>query len=119
VNFVDKLRDLGCRIAIDDFGAGNTSFKSLKALRVDMVKIDGTFVKNLAAEPANLVFIKTLVEIATTFSLETVAEWVADEETATILGGCGVTYLQGFAFGRPVVTSEFHANQLASLNASA
>lgn len=107
VSFVDALKELGCRVAIDDFGAGNTSFKSLKALRVDMVKIDGSFVKNLITEPANKVFIKTLVEIAETFGLETVAEWVTDEETAQILAECRVTHMQGFCFGRPVLASDF------------
>lgn len=106
INFVDTLKELGCDVAIDDFGAGYTSFKNLKVLAVDMVKIDGSFVKNLLAEPTNRVFIKTLVEIAQTFGLETVAEWVADEETARICADCGITHLQGFLFGQPLLESE-------------
>lgn len=106
INFVDTLKELGCRVAIDDFGAGYTSFKNLKILNVDMVKIDGSFVKNLIEEPSNRVFIKTLVEIADTFKLETVAEWVADEATAQIIEACGITYMQGFHFGRPIMARD-------------
>ncbi|MGE0699112.1 MAG: putative bifunctional diguanylate cyclase/phosphodiesterase [Hyphomicrobiaceae bacterium] len=109
INFVDTLKELGCRVAIDDFGAGYTSFKNLKILDVDMVKIDGSFVKNLLAEPTNRVFIKTLVEIAQTFGLDTVAEWVADEETARICAECGITHMQGYYFGRPLMASELGA----------
>ena len=105
ISFVDMLRELGCRVAIDDFGAGYTSFKNLKLLRVDMVKIDGSFVRNLLAEPTNRVFIKTLVEIAQTFGLETVAEWVADEPTALLLAEFGITHMQGFLFGQPIMAS--------------
>ncbi len=71
-----------------------------------MVKIDGAFVKNLVEEPSNRVFIKTLVEIAETFKLETVAEWVADEATAQLIEGCGITYMQGFHFGRPIMARD-------------
>ena len=105
ISFVDMLKELGCRVAIDDFGAGYTSFKNLKMLRVDMVKIDGSFVRNLLAEPTNRVFIKTLVEIAQTFGLETVAEWVADEPTAELLAEFGITHMQGFLFGQPIMAS--------------
>ena len=113
INFVDTLKELGCRVAIDDFGAGYTSFKNLKILNVDMVKIDGSFVKNLIEEPTNKVFIKTLVEIAKTFGMETVAEWVADEETAKIIEAAGITYMQGFHFGRPIMAKDLAAGPVA------
>ncbi len=106
MNFVDTLKELGCKVAIDDFGAGYTSFKNLKILDVDMVKIDGSFVKNLIEEPTNRVFIKTLVEIANTFGLDTVAEWVVDEETARICADCGITHQQGFYFGMPMLEKD-------------
>jgi EAL domain-containing protein (putative c-di-GMP-specific phosphodiesterase class I) len=108
IAFVDTLAELGCKVAIDDFGAGFTSFRNLKALNVNMVKIDGSFIKNLAEEPDNHVFIRTLVEIAKTFNLETVAEWVGDEETAQLMAATGVTHQQGFYFGQPVLASKFH-----------
>ncbi|MBU1211660.1 MAG: EAL domain-containing protein [Alphaproteobacteria bacterium] len=102
IAFVDTLREMGCRVAIDDFGAGYTSFKNLKHLPVDLVKIDGAFVKNLSVDSSDKIFIKTMVELAETFGMETVAEWVGDEETADILTKAGITYLQGFHFGQPI-----------------
>jgi EAL domain-containing protein (putative c-di-GMP-specific phosphodiesterase class I) len=119
INFVDTLKELGCRVAIDDFGAGYTSFKNLKILNVDMVKIDGSFVRNLIEEPTNRVFIKTLVEIAETFKLETVAEWVADEATAQVIEACGITYMQGFHFGRPIMARDLPANGQSPATAAA
>lgn len=110
VAFVDTLREMGCRVAIDDFGAGYTSFKNLKHLPVDMVKIDGTFVKNLTVDSSDKIFIKTMVELAETFGMETVAEWVGDEETAQFLTEAGITYLQGFHFGQPIGASELPEN---------
>ena len=110
IAFVDTLKELGCKVAIDDFGAGYTSFKNLKTLNVDMVKIDGSFIRNLASEPDNQVFIKTLVEIAETFNLETVAEWVGDEETAQMMARAGITHQQGFFFGRPILANAFQAS---------
>jgi diguanylate cyclase (GGDEF)-like protein len=106
VAFVDTLREMGCRVAIDDFGAGYTSFKNLKHLPVDLVKIDGSFVKNLANDASDRIFVKTMVELAETFGMETVAEWVGDEESARILTRVGVTYLQGFHFGKPIPVEE-------------
>ena len=74
--FVDALKEFGCKVAIDDFGAGYTSFRNLRCLAVDKVKIDGSFIQNLASDPANRVFVETLVSLARAFRLETVAEWV-------------------------------------------
>ncbi|MEQ1614573.1 MAG: GGDEF and EAL domain-containing protein [Hyphomicrobiaceae bacterium] len=106
IAFVDTLKELGCRVAIDDFGAGYTSFKNLKHLAVDMVKIDGAFVKNLSADKADAIFINTMVQLARSFGMETVAEWVGDETTAQMLADAGIDYLQGYHFGMPVLTSE-------------
>ena len=109
IAFVDSLKELGCRVAMDDFGAGYTSFKNLKLLDIDMVKIDGAFVENLRQDASDRVFIKTLVELAQAFGLETVAEWVGDDATAAILARSGITYLQGYHFGRPQPACELDA----------
>jgi EAL domain-containing protein (putative c-di-GMP-specific phosphodiesterase class I) len=109
IAFVDNLKELGCRVAIDDFGAGYTSFKNLKLLAVDMVKIDGAFVRNLAADASDRAFIKTMVDLAKTLGMETVAEWVSDAATAEILAGLGIDYLQGYHFGKPIMQSELPA----------
>lgn len=106
VNFVDTLKEMGCRVAIDDFGAGYTSFKNLKLLNVDMVKIDGAFVKNVADDTSDQIFIKTMIDLANTFGLETVAEWVGDERAVEHLKKAGITYLQGFYYGLPLEADE-------------
>ena len=101
--FVSQLRELGCRVAIDDFGAGYTSFRNLQMLRVDTVKIDGAYVAGLSASPENQLFVRTLVDLAKSFNLETTAEWVGSEEDAKLLQSFGVDRLQGFHFGEPVL----------------
>jgi diguanylate cyclase (GGDEF)-like protein len=97
--FVARVKDHGCRIAIDDFGAGNTSFRNLRKLGVDMVKIDGAFVENLRRSEDDRAFVHTLIDLARRLGLETVAEWVQDEEAATMLADWGCDYLQGALVG--------------------
>jgi EAL domain-containing protein (putative c-di-GMP-specific phosphodiesterase class I) len=101
VAFVDTVKELGCRVAIDDFGAGYTSFHNLRHLGADMVKIDGTFITSLATDPTDRVFVEALVHLAKSFNMETVAEWVGDQRSVDILTEIGVTYLQGYHFGQP------------------
>ena len=101
VRFVSAVRDRGCRVALDDFGAGYTSFRHLKTLAVDIVKIDGSFVTNLAQRPEDFLFIKTLLDLAGGFGLETIAECVETGDVADMLKREGVKYLQGYYFGRP------------------
>jgi len=98
--FVTRAKDLGCRIAIDDFGAGYTSFRNLRRLGVDMIKIDGAFVQNLTRSEDDRVFVRTLIDLGRSLGLETVAEWVQDEESAATLAGWGCDYLQGDLIGR-------------------
>jgi diguanylate cyclase (GGDEF)-like protein len=102
--FVTRLRDMGCKVAIDDFGAGYTSFRNLHALRFDIVKIDGAYVKGISGSQDNQLFVRTLVELAKNFEIETVAEWVDSEEDAKLLASFGVDFLQGFYFGKPEIT---------------
>jgi diguanylate cyclase (GGDEF)-like protein len=104
--FVDMLRDVGCTVAIDDFGAGYTSFSHLKKLRVDVLKIDGAFVKDLPNDHQGRVLIKSMIELAKAFGLKTIAEWVGDAQTAQFLRDAGVTYLQGFLYGLPIAVEE-------------
>jgi diguanylate cyclase (GGDEF)-like protein len=97
--FVTRVKDLGCRIAIDDFGAGYTSFRNLRKLGVDMVKIDGAFVQNLMQSADDRAFVHTLIDLARRLGLATVAEWVQDEDTAEMLAGWGCDYMQGALAG--------------------
>ncbi|HEY3916890.1 MAG TPA: GGDEF and EAL domain-containing protein [Stellaceae bacterium] len=99
--FVSALRDLGCRVALDDFGAGFTSLRHLQALAVDTVKIDGSFVRNLTQSKDNQAFLRHLVGLANTLGLDTVAEMVETAEEAAILKREGVAFLQGYYFGKP------------------
>lgn len=101
--FVAAVRDLGCKVALDDFGSGYTSFRHLKSLTVDVVKIDGSFVINLGENPDNLLFIRTLLNLADGFGIQTVAECVQSPEDAALLKTEGVDFMQGFYYGRPQV----------------
>ena len=97
--FVTRVKDLGCRIAIDDFGAGYTSFRNLRKLGVDIVKIDGAFVQNMLRSADDRAFVQTLIDLARRLDLAIVAEWVQDEEAAALLAGWGCNYLQGALIG--------------------
>jgi EAL domain-containing protein (putative c-di-GMP-specific phosphodiesterase class I) len=96
---VSRVKYLGCRIAIDDFGAGHTSFRNLRKLGVDIVKIDGAFVQNMMKSSDDRAFVHTLVDLARRLGLKTVAEWVQDEEAAALLAEWGADYLQGALIG--------------------
>jgi len=97
--FVARVKELGCRIAIDDFGAGHTSFRNLRRLGVDIVKIDGAFVQNLASSNDDRAFVQTLIDLAHRLGLKTVAEWVQDEEAAALAASWGCDFLQGKLIG--------------------
>jgi len=99
--FVAAVRDLGCQVALDDFGSGYTSFRHLKSLTVDVVKIDGSFVMDVSDNPDNLLFIRTLLNLADGFGMKTVAECVQSSEDADLLKKEGVGFLQGYYYGRP------------------
>jgi diguanylate cyclase (GGDEF)-like protein len=97
--FVTRLKNFGSRIAIDDFGAGYTSFRNLRKLGVDIVKIDGAFVQNIARSADDRAFVQTLIDLARRLDIKTVAEWVQDEEAAGLLRDWGCNYIQGRLIG--------------------
>jgi EAL domain-containing protein (putative c-di-GMP-specific phosphodiesterase class I) len=107
--FVAAVKALGCRVALDDFGAGYTSFRNLRLLGVDMVKIDGSFIQNLGNQAEDELFVRTLIDLAKSFGITTVGEWVGDEQTAKLLEKAGVSYMQGYFFGAPELTRETSA----------
>lgn len=96
-----KFKELGCAFGLDDFGVGYSSFQYLKELPVDFVKIDGSFVKNLTKNPDDVVFVRALHSAVQGFGKTTVAEFVEDEETLSILREIGVDHVQGYLLGRP------------------
>ncbi|MFW2391793.1 MAG: EAL domain-containing protein [Methyloceanibacter sp.] len=106
IEFVSSLKTLGCRVALDDFGAGYTSFRSLRDLGFDMVKIDGSFIENLGTNAEDEMFVRTLIDLARSFGVVTVGEWVGDERTVQLLEKAGVSYMQGYFFGAPELTKD-------------
>jgi len=99
IRFVEALRHLGCSVAIDDFGAGYTSFRSLRALPVEYLKLDGTFCRELSADGENQYYVRSLIDLAHSFGIRTVAEWVETAEDAALLRSWGVDLMQGRMFG--------------------
>ena len=116
---VRTLRDLGCRVALDDFGAGATAFVQLKELDLDIVKIDKSFVRHMN-EDQNYLFIKTLQSLADGMQLETVGEGAETLDEADILAADGVTYIQGYAYGFPSMDRSWlpkdHVNRSKALH---
>jgi diguanylate cyclase (GGDEF)-like protein len=101
IEFVSEIKKIGSSFGIDDFGAGYTSFRNLKALDIDILKIDGSFVTGVASSRENQLFVRTLLDLARNFGMKTVAEWVDDEADAMLLKGLGVDFLQGYLIGKP------------------
>ncbi|MET0004256.1 MAG: EAL domain-containing protein [Candidatus Thiodiazotropha sp.] len=101
IDLMSELQALGCRFALDDFGVGFSSFYYLRELPLDIVKIDGSFIKNLTTNTKDQVFVKALTEMASALGKDTVAEFVEDEATLKLLTELGVAYAQGYYIGRP------------------
>ncbi len=99
--FAERLTRLGCRFALDDFGAGFSSFHYLKHLPLDYLKIDGDFIRGLAGSPTDQLVVKAMVDIARGMGMKTIAEFVEDAETVEMLRRLGVDYSQGYHHGRP------------------
>jgi diguanylate cyclase (GGDEF)-like protein/PAS domain S-box-containing protein len=99
--FVARLADIGCRFALDDFGAGFGSFYYLKYLSLDYLKIDGEFIRNLPASATDQLILKSIVQVAEGLGKKTIAEFVGNEESLNLLREHGVQYAQGYHVGRP------------------
>ncbi len=98
---MDHLTELGCRFSLDDFGTGFASFRYMRELPVDIVKIDGSFITNLAENPDDQLFVKALVDVARGMGKKTIAEFVENAETLALLHTFGVDYAQGYYIGKP------------------
>jgi EAL domain-containing protein (putative c-di-GMP-specific phosphodiesterase class I) len=101
--FVDTLRQAGCRVALDDFGAGHTSLRHLRCLPVHIVKIDGSLIRQVTSKPHHRVFLRHLLGLSETCGLITVAESVETPEEAEFLRAEGIGRLQGYLIGRPTI----------------
>ncbi|NVK24421.1 MAG: EAL domain-containing protein, partial [Gammaproteobacteria bacterium] len=100
-SFIESFRLEGFQFALDDFGAGLSSFSYLKNLPVNYLKIDGSFIKNVEHDPLDQAMVKSMADIGKTLGLETIAEYVTSEATAEYLKNVGVNYLQGFYYHKP------------------
>ncbi len=98
--FIARVHDMGGKIALDDFGAGYSSFKYLKALSADALKIDGEFVRSMCAHPADIAIVEAIVALALNLGMRSVAEWVEDIDTLCALQEIGVDYVQVFLVAR-------------------
>jgi diguanylate cyclase (GGDEF)-like protein/PAS domain S-box-containing protein len=98
--FIDQVRAFGVKVALDDFGAGYTSFSYLKELPADVLKIDGSFIVNINAHPANVAIVEAIVNLAVNLGMKTIAEWAEDAATVRTLAELGVDYVQGYAIAR-------------------
>jgi len=99
--FMRKLRDIGCRFALDDFGSGLSSFAYLKSLPVDFIKIDGRFIRNLSTDPMDRAIVEAIHRVAHVANLQTIAEFVEDAAVVDVLRSIGVDFAQGYGIGRP------------------
>lgn len=109
IEFLANLRVLGCATALDDFGVGYSSFAYLKELPVDYVKIDGSFVRDIARDKVQLAMVKSMNDIAHAMGKWTVAEYVENEEILQLLTEIGVDYAQGYFTGRPQLLDDMKA----------
>ncbi len=104
--FADRLTEFGCQVAIDDYGAGFGPFHHLKQLPFDLIKIDGAFIREMANSDADQLTVQAIVRIARGLGKTTIAEFVENDETETLLREYGVDMAQGFHLGRPVALAE-------------
>ncbi len=104
--FLTELRNKGCKVALDDFGSGLSSFAYLKTLPIDYLKIDGYFVKDIAVDNIDKAFVESINQIGQVMGLETIAEFVEDEQIYQILNTIGVNYAQGYGIHKPISATD-------------
>ena len=109
---ITALRQLGCKVALDDFGAGMSSFAYLKNLPVDFLKIDGSFIRDLAADPLSQSIVAAITQVGHQVGTRVVAEFVGSTEVVTLLREMGVDYAQGFGVHVPEIIPA-HASQMS------
>jgi EAL domain-containing protein (putative c-di-GMP-specific phosphodiesterase class I) len=100
--FMAELGAQGCSFALDDFGTGLSSYSYLKELRVDYLKIDGSFVRDMSEDPVNYALVESITQIGHVLGLKTIAEWAEDRSTLNLLRALNVDFAQGFGVGEPV-----------------
>jgi diguanylate cyclase (GGDEF)-like protein len=109
--FLMNLHDAGCRIAIDDFGAGLTSYRNLKELPVSVIKLDGSLSRKLGRDDGNGIYVRSMVELAHALGMKVVGEWVESAEEAEALAAIGVDFIQGNLVGEPSITEPWEKSE--------
>ncbi len=106
MHFIGKLRDMGCKFALDDFGSGLSSFAYLKNMPVDYLKIDGNFVRDITRDATNRAMVGSITEIGHVMGIHAIAEFAESNEVLSELRDLQVDYAQGFGIGRPFPLSK-------------
>ena len=117
-SFIDALRERGCSISLDDFGAGLSSFAYLKNFKVDSLKIDGSFIRDITDNRISESMVAAITQVAKVMELETVAEYVESEATRELVTELGVDFAQGHAVGRPIPLADVLASLAESRKTS-
>ncbi|QJR81192.1 EAL domain-containing protein [Alteromonas pelagimontana] len=107
LSFISTFQQLGCQFALDDFGSGFSSYSYLKHLPVSCVKIDGSFIKDMLHDPVDMVMVSSINDVAKAIGMTTVAEFVEDDATLTLLGKMGIDFAQGYGVAKPHPLNDF------------
>ncbi len=117
VVFIEELKQMGCLFSLDDFGSGMSSFGYLKHLPVDFLKIDGGFVKDMMADPIDRAMVESINHIGHVMGIQTIAEFVENDEILEALGKIGVDFAQGYGVGKPQPLSRTKVSLIRPLTA--
>ncbi len=107
IDFIQALKEEGCRFALDDFGSGMSSFSYLKNLPVEFIKIDGAFVRDLVHDETSATMVRAISDIARVMGIQSIAEFVESNDIRSTLENLNIDYVQGFAVGKPQMLEEF------------
>ncbi len=111
---ISALKEMGCSFALDDFGSGLSSFGYLKKLKVDYLKIDGMFVRDIVSDKTDRIFVKSIIDIAHTLNIKAIAEFVEDDDILEVIRSLGADYVQGYGIHRPeLLAPSFPARQVS------
>ncbi|MDA9004073.1 EAL domain-containing protein [bacterium] len=110
LNFMKALQTLGCQLALDDFGSGLSSFKYLKTLPVNILKIDGSFIRNMDRDTIDHAMVNSIHDVCKAMNVEVVAEYVESKALEDLVKTMGIDYAQGFYYSRPMLLTEYFQN---------
>ncbi|AXH14995.1 GGDEF-domain containing protein [Malaciobacter mytili LMG 24559] len=116
IKFIDEIKNLGCKVALDDFGSGYSNFEHILKMNVDFLKIDASLIKNIVTDKNSLKITKTIIEFAKSLGLKTIAEYVENEEIFNTVKKLGADYSQGYYFSEPKETPEINNTSIKGKN---